>query len=398
MKKRELKRIFMSFIAASAVLAACNGEEPSKQNEPTEQTEQANEHEQAQSEESLSIDQEVTAYKEMKAELEKMKEGQEVDWDLVLNTYQSDLQPNVNAINGDLDTTIQAAISAGTNGEVDENIARQLIDKVTQSYFYQKQKSLQKEAVALTNEQKFEEAKHTFEQIKHLINEVFIPTAEKRDNYYELQGESSLVENIQNGVALQEEALANENADDFAVYLQITDKSIYKSYYLAVNSYAEKIAKGIEEGTDEAELKIMQAEAYGFYQAIKGSLSSGDEEAAMKLDELFSLDKTKPSTINADEVNKLFIRAISGKVKGYHGKVPAALDEGVITEARVEALEGNMFLKMLEMPLKDILGEEKAQEAFQHAEEWYKAVEAGSKEEANTHSKAILQIVDELLS
>ncbi|MFP3489835.1 hypothetical protein R0K20_19755, partial [Staphylococcus sp. SIMBA_130] len=87
-------------------------------------------------------------------------------------------------------------------------------------------------------------------------------------------------------------------------------------YYLAANSYAEKIEEAVNSGETE-ELQIMQTEALGFYQAIKGSLSGGDEEAAQKLSELFDISND-PEAIKADEVSNLFEKAFAGKIKGYH--------------------------------------------------------------------------------
>ncbi|CAM3454842.1 hypothetical protein GCM10009865_34870 [Aeromicrobium ponti] len=401
MKKRELRKIFASFLVASVALTACNsGGDQAEQPEENKQEEQAAEDQEEVkeelAEESVAV-QQINVFAEMKAELEKMKENQEVDWDLVIEKYQSGLQNGVNEVNGEFDATIMAALEAGKSGDMDANIARQLVDKTTQSYFYQKQKSLHKEAAEQLAAGNQEEADKSFEQIKHLASEIFVPTAEKRDNYYELSGEASIAENINAGLEAQEEALTSGNADDFNVFIQLTDKSVYKSYYLASASYAEKIEAAVEEGKDEAELKNMQAEAWGFYQAIKGSLSGGDEEAANKLNELFSLDATEPASIKADEVNSLFNKAIVGKIKSYHEKVPTSLGEDKLVDAKTQALEGNMFLKALQIQLNEKLGEDKAQEAFTHAEEWFNAVSEGSQEEAKTHSDAIIQTVDQLL-
>ncbi|WP_243291201.1 hypothetical protein [Bacillus sp. FJAT-47783] len=397
MKKRKALSLFASVLLAGGVLAACADEKAEeKESTATEETETADEKEEVA--EALAVETQVTAYNDMKTELEKMKEDQKVDWDVVNTIYTEKLQAEVNKIDetGEFDQAISAAITAGKNGELEQNIARQIIDKVTQSYFYQKQKSLHKDVVASLEAGKKDEAKTSFEEIKHLANELFIPTAVKRDEYYQLKGEQSLEQNINAGIAAQEEALNNENVEDFQVFKQLTDKSIYRSYYLAANSYAEKIGKGIEEGTEEAELKIEQAEAWGFLQAIKGSLAGGDEEAATKLNELFSLDQTDVKTINAEEVDQLFTKAILGKAKGYHEKTAKALEAGEKVEARVEALEGNMFTKMIELELLDVLGEEKTKEVFEHAQSWFDAVTAENAEEAKTHSEAVLTLLQEL--
>ncbi|MDE3839838.1 hypothetical protein C0966_10755 [Bacillus methanolicus] len=400
MKKKELRRIFASFFIASTVLTACNagGDTAEKPEEKVQEKsgETAEETKEIKIEDTDTAKQ-VTTFSEMKTELEKAEEGKEVDWDGVLEKYKSGLQEAVSEINGEYDQTIQTAIEAGKSGELDPVLAKQLVDKTTQSYFYQKQKALQKEAAAAINEGKQEDAKLAFEQVKHLANEIFIPTAEKRDNYYQLTSESSIVENINAGLSAQEEALTANKAEDFNVLVQLTDKSIYKSFYLAANSYAEKIEAAVKEGKDEAELKIMQAEAWGFLQAIKESLSGGDEAAAAKLNEIFSLDATDPKTIKAADVNALFTKAIVGKIKGYYEKAPKALEENNVVEAKTEALEGNMFVKALEIQLKNKLGEEKAKETFTHAEEWYNNISENKKDDAKAHSDAVLQAVEQLL-
>lgn len=401
MRKKELKKIFAGFLMTSVILAGCNNtNEAEKKEEPAQESTQKAE-EKKEETPAFDINQtatakEVSAYLSIKQELEKMKENQQVNWDQVISTYTSDLQNSINEINSEYQQATQVALESGKSGDVDQNIARQLFDKTTQSYFYQKQKRLQQEISELLASGKTEEAKNAFEEVKLLANEVFIPTATKRDELYSLSGEASIVENIHSGITTQEEALNSGNADDFKVFSQITDKSIYKSYYLAANSYAEKIEAAVKEGKEDLELKNMQAEAWGFYQAIKESLSGGDEAAATKLNDIFSLDKTNAKDIKAEEVNTLFVSAIKGKIKGYHEKAPAELKAGNTTEARVKALEGNMFMKMLEIKLNEKLGAEQAKTAFETAQKWYDAIAAGNAEEAKTHSEAVLAVLEQL--
>src|SRR5690606_17031292 len=123
-------------------------------------------------------------------------------------------------------------------------------------------------------------------------------------------------------LTVQEEALTQDKKDDFNVYIQLTDKSIYKIFYLAANGYAEKMDEAGQAGEEE-KLKIMQAEAYGFFQAIKDSLSGGDEDASKQLNTLFALDNDSKA-IKAAEVKSLFNKAIKGKIFSYHEKAPAA--------------------------------------------------------------------------
>ncbi|NKE06328.1 MULTISPECIES: hypothetical protein [Mesobacillus] len=403
-KKKHLKAIFASFLMASTVLAACGGDETAEKPEENKQAETDKETEDKNTEETKEVKIEDTdaakqaaAYADMMAELVKAKEDKEVNWDTVQQQYEAGLQKDVAELNPEFDQAIQAALTAGKSGEMEPIIAVQLTDKTIQSYFYQNQKALQKEAVAALTEDQKEDANLAFAQIKHLAEKVFIPTAEKRDKYYELSGDASLVENINSGLSAQEEALNAGNSEDFQVYLQVTDKSIYRSYYLAAKSYAEKIEAGAKEGKDKQELSIMQAEAWGFYQAIKGSLGGGDEAAAAQLDKLFTLNTTDPASIKAEETNALFAKAVAGKIKGYYEKAPNLLTENNQVEAKVSAMEGNMFLKMLQGQMNEKLGEEKAQAVFADAEAWYNAIAENKPEDAKAKGDAVISAVDGLL-
>lgn len=403
MKKKHLKSIFASFIMASAVLAGCNsGEDTAKKTEEKKQVETEDKAaEKAAEEKTVAVEdteaaKQTAVFAEMKTELDKAKENQEVNWDTVQQKYNDGLQKAVTAISPEFDQSIQAAVAAGKNAEMEPILAVQLIDKTTQSYFYQSQKALQKEAVAAMTEGKKEDANLAFIQVKHLAEAVFIPTAEKRDGYYELTGDASLVENINSGLAAQEEALKADKAEDFQVYLQVTDKSIYRSYYLAAKSYAEKIEAGVKEGKDKKDLSIMQAEAWGFLQAIKGSLGGGDEAAAAQLDKLFTLNGTDPSTIKASETNALFAKAVAGKISGYYEKAPQMMAESKAVDAKVSAMEGNMFLKMLQGQMTEKLGEEKTAAAFADAEAWYNAIAENKLDEAKTKSEAVIAALNEV--
>ncbi|WP_338750517.1 hypothetical protein [Bacillus sp. FJAT-52991] len=398
MKKRELQAVFASFLVAGTVLAGCGGTEEApkeeKKQEETKPAEEAKDQEQAPAETKGAVAAQIEAHQVFSAEKDKLKEGGEVDWAAVEKAYTEQLQAAINEVNGEYAQGIEAAIEAGKTGELEPVVSMQLVDKLTQSYFYQKQKRLQKDASAALAEKKTDEAKAMFGEIKQLAENVFIPTAEKRDTYYELSGEDSVAENIRNGLKVQEEALTAGNADDFQVYVQLTDKSIYKVYYLAANGYAEKIEAAVAEGKED-ELKIMQAEGYGFLQAIKESLSGGNEEAAKKLDELFSLD-TDPKTIKAAEVNSLFNTAIIGKITNYHQKVPEALEANKALDAKVEALEANMFMNMIDLQLEKQLGEEKTAELHEKAEKWFEAVANGKADEAKALSEEIMSGVNQI--
>jgi hypothetical protein len=385
-------KLLSTALLTGALLVGCN----------TETKEEPQNNDQNQQQDEFAVETTVTAkqvatYKSMKDELANAKENNPVDWDQVFALYQT-MQSAVTEISSEFDQALVAAIEGGKTEQIDANVARQLIDKTTQSYFYQKQKRLHKDVIAAMNAGNDVEAKHTFAELKHLVNEVILPTAVKRDSYYELTGKDSMEQNILAGLAAQEEALNAGNVDDFSVYVQLTDKSVYRSHYLAAQSYAEKIEKAVAEGeTDAIVLQNKQAEAWGFYQAIKGSLSSGDQAAATKLDELFSLHMTNPQSISANDVKELFTKAFVGKITSYHTKAPKALADGDVTSARVKALEGNVFMQDIKLVMTEKLGEEATNEAFSNAEKWFASISENNSEEAAQYSALIVETLNQLV-
>ncbi|MDP5275346.1 hypothetical protein [Chengkuizengella axinellae] len=404
--KYKLTTALSTVLIASVVLSACGTEKQEAVNEePKEQVEQTEgsqntdtvENEEVEAEE-VSIEDtitysEVNTYKQIIDELSKEKEGEAADWNLASTLYADGLKETIVGADDSLDVAISAALEAGANRQLDTVVALQVVDKTTQSYFYKKQKNLQSDVVAALEEGNQEVAELAFTELKYLAEEVLVPTAAKRDSYYSVDMQIQ----IENGLSIQEAALIQGNVDDLKVYKQMTDKTVYRSYYLAANSYAEKIAAAVQEGgAEKVDLQIKQAEAWGFYQAIKGSLSGGDEEAAAALDTIFDLGQTDPETMNADEVADLFVKTFVGKIIGYHGKVPVAIEEGNITDARVEAMEANVFMKAIELETIERLGEEQAADLMEKGEAWFEAVSNENAEEASSISAEIVEALNQL--
>lgn len=97
MKKRQLKSVFAMFLLAGGVLAGCGNAEKTETTEKKEETkvEEKQEEQQPaeteQAEEQVNVQTFIDAYKAIKAETEKAKEGQPVDWNLVEKTYVEQL-------------------------------------------------------------------------------------------------------------------------------------------------------------------------------------------------------------------------------------------------------------------------------------------------------------------
>ena len=118
MKKRQLKGIFASFIMASAVLTACGTQETAEKPKEEKQEEAATAEE---SEEKATEEVDfAAAYKEAITELEKAKEGKEVDFDKVTDLYTKNLQSLVQERDAEFeaqnDQHITAALQAGKEG------------------------------------------------------------------------------------------------------------------------------------------------------------------------------------------------------------------------------------------------------------------------------------------
>ncbi len=148
MKKRQLKAVFAMFLVAGGILAGC-GQQKTETTEKKEETKVEEKQEEQQSPETEQVEEVnvqafIDAYKAIKAETEKAKEGQPVDWSLVEKTYVEQLQKPINELDGTFAQTIEAAIQGGKSGELNVHPARQIVDKVTQSYFYQLQKNYKK--------------------------------------------------------------------------------------------------------------------------------------------------------------------------------------------------------------------------------------------------------------
>lgn len=75
------------------------------------------------------------------AELEKAKDGKEVDFDKVTKLYKEKLQSLVqkrdSEFNEQIDQTITAALEAGKKKEMEPIVVKQLFDKLMQKEFFQ---------------------------------------------------------------------------------------------------------------------------------------------------------------------------------------------------------------------------------------------------------------------
>lgn len=373
--KKSLK--VASLFMTAGLLAACGNSEETTTAPKKEKTEQTSETKTNAGIAATTLKDELTIFSSIKAELDKAKENQAIDWKMVQTSYDSKLKGGVTTAAPEIDEVISSALAGVESKELDENIARQLVDKGIQSYFYKLQKSTQATAEEAVKAGKTDEATAALNDIQDMSETVFIPTAEKRDASYGFKNEDSIAQAINSGLTAQEEAITAKNIADFNVAKQLTDKSIYRSFYLAALGYAQKIEDGVKAGTDEKELQMEQAEGYGFLLAIEESLAGGDEEAVATLKERYDFSKTKPADVKFKEIESLFAKALMEKIDGYHEETQEALEKKDIDTARVEAMEANMFVIAMKPTLENRLGKETAQTVLADASAWYALVEKG---------------------
>ena len=203
MKKRHLKGIFASFIMTSAVLTACGTQEAAEKPKEEKQEEAAPAKE---SEEKATEEVDFAAvYKEAITELDKAKEGKEVDFEMVTNLYTKDLQSLVQSRDSEFeaqnDQHITAALQAGQDKSMDPIVVRQLFDKLMQKVFYTSMKHDFTEIEEKWG--KKDEVKAEMEEAKEFYA-ILQSTVEKRDT----ANSTNMVSVIDGGFAEIEKALS----------------------------------------------------------------------------------------------------------------------------------------------------------------------------------------------
>ncbi len=346
MRKKELSIIFASFLMAGSILTGCNKEEKASSND--------NKQEQTEKKEDTAKEEVdyAVSFKEAVTELEKAKEGKEVDFDKVTDIYTKDLQELTQKRDTEFEDKIDQhsvnALQAGKDGSMNPVVVKQLFDKLMQKVFYTSIKHDFKEIEEMWSDK--EVVKEELEEAKEYYA-ILQSTVEKRD----AANGTKLVDAIAGGFSEIETAVEADDILGFQLGKQIVDKTFIKTFYLATgnnpNGYAFKAAEAAKADKDEA--VVEQAEGWAFYQSLYGYLNGhSPEEAAFILGQ-FDLqnDVTK---LDAEKVNKAFVR----------GYAKVALDEYAESQelwgedkSVITALEGALFIEAIDKDLKGLLGE-----------------------------------------
>ncbi|WPZ17613.1 hypothetical protein UM396_13570 [Geobacillus subterraneus] len=373
------------FTAAALALAACG------QSEQTARTEKENSNQTAvekqeetntetkTEEESEQADVDYAgAFSEALAELDKAKQGATVDFAKVESLYKEKLQPLVQKRDAELEDTldqhITTALAAGKDGSLEPMVVKQIFDKLMQKVFY------------TTIKHEFTEAEEHWankEEVKEEIEEakafyaILQPTVEKRDAAYG----TKLVDAISGAFAQMEQAVQNDDALAFALGKQVVDKTLMKTFYLASGAlphgYAAKAAAAAKESAEEA--KVKQAEGWAFYQSVYPYMKRHAAEEADYILKQFDL-QTDVKTLDPKAVNHAFVR---GWAKVALHEYEESQENWGQDKSVITALEGALFINMMENDIKTLLGNEAYNTLNDQATHYLEAAKAKNKAEGD---------------
>lgn len=372
MKKRNLKKIFASFLIASAVLTGCNTTK-----DTASKSEEKKQEETVKEEAAEEVEKEVdyaAVFTEAVTELAKASEDKEVDYDKVIELYNTNLQGLVQERDKELEDTIDqhitTALQAGKDGSMDKVVVKQLFDKLMQKVFYTTMKHEFTEVAE--NWGNTEVVKEEIEEAKAFYS-IIQTTVQKRDAAYG----TTMVDVINGGFSEMEKAVESNDQLAFQLGKQIVDKTIMKTFYFATgatpNGYATKAAAAAKENAEEA--KVEQAEGWAFYQSIYSYVNKhAAEEGAFILGQ-FDL-QTDVATIDPAAVNKAFVRGFTKvALDEYKESIEAwGEDKSVIT-----ALEGALFIDIIGQDIKTIIGEQSYNTLTEQAQQYLDAAKAKDK-------------------
>lgn len=389
----KFKVVSSSFLALSLLLSACGQDEKKEENTQAEQNDKEDKKDQENETTEQSPSEEIAAmvesYNTGVDELAKAKEDKEVDYDMVMNLYKEDLQALVKKRDGEfevsMDQQITTALEAGKSGELDGKIVKQIFDKIMQEAFF------------FTMRHEFVEIKEHWGEKEEVTEELeeakafyaaLEGTVQKRDSAYS----TNMAEKIQGGFDEMEQAVENDDELAFQLGKQVVDKTLMRTFYLAVGAephgYATKAAKEAKEDADAA--RVEQAEGWAFFQSIESYLGKYATEEAELIESQLNLEsdvtKLDPKAVNAAFVSGFSKVALHEyeESQEYWGE-----DKSMIT-----ALEGALFIELLETDLQTKLGEDKYAELRKQAEDYIGAV----KEDDKAKAKELLASIEKTLN
>ncbi|MBO8163504.1 MAG: copper amine oxidase N-terminal domain-containing protein [Brevibacillus sp.] len=326
------------------------------------------------------------------AQLKALFDADSVDLAKVKEQYTANLQAKVQERIPDQDELILTVLDGAIAGQFTVGQAKQAVDKGLQGYFYAEITELTKnKAKTALAEGKKEEALAALEQAIQLYVGALQGTVVKRDNTYGTRMQEQLDTII---IPALQKAVEEGDSLSYNVYRQMFDKTLIKMFHLATLGYAKKISEIRDSQPEDTKAAI--TEGYFFFLPIYNSMAGGHQASADAIKAAF--ESGDASKIDEQAVKTAFLTALAGKISGYASKVLAA-DFTVQEQAEIaqeQAMEGNMFLSVAEILLKEKLGEQAYGELTAHAEQYYEAVKAKDKAQATAHIFPVLKALASL--
>ncbi|KIL37451.1 hypothetical protein SD71_02070 [Cohnella kolymensis] len=381
-------------ISASFVLSACGNEElaPAQSGSETSQPSATasapaspSNSEDAADKEEGGTEAFVSAVKELVDGMKAGAEAGNVDWAKSQELYNSKIKPSVEARDAEAESQVnqqlEAAAAAGKDGSLEPMVVAQIHDKLLQKVAF------------LTLRHEFKEANDKFTDKEFVNNElkeartvyegILKGMVEKRDTAYHTQ----LLGVIDSGFAEMEQAAGKGDNLAYNLGKQLVDKSLMKAFYLASGAekgYGYKIEKAVKEGSKDA--KVEQAEGWAFFQSLKNYLEEHDKEAADFIESQFDL-ANDVKNVKGEPINQAYVRAFAATAKGEYKET---FENWGKDKAAITALEGALFISVIESDLPKALGGEAAAKALiDNAQKLLDQVKAGKKAEAEGTYKAV---------
>ncbi|QIZ06986.1 hypothetical protein HFZ78_09990 [Priestia megaterium] len=366
-------KLLAAMAALSLVLGACGKAEETTSKPKVENKEKSAEKKETEENEKEKVTY-ADVFKEAITELDKAKEGKEVDFDKVTELYNTNLKELVQQRDAEFEDTIDekitAALAAGKDGSMDKVIVKQLFDKLMQKVFYTSIKHDFKEVTEKWGNT--EEVNGEIEEAKGYYA-ILKTTVEKRDVAYG----TTLVSVIDGGFSEIDAAVKNNDELGFNLGKQVVDKTLMKTFYLATgalpNGYATKTAA--EAGKDVALAKVEQAEGWAFFQSLSSYLNKNASEEAGLIEKQFNLE-SDVKAIDPASVNKAFVRGFAKTAISEYGESKELFGED---KAVITGLEGALFIDIIGEDIKTLLGEDAYKTLTEKAQKYVETAKAKDK-------------------
>jgi hypothetical protein len=364
-------KLLAAMAALSLVLGACGKAEETASKPKVENKEKVSEKKEAEEKEKVEYS---VVFTEAVTELDKAKEGKEVDFDKVTDLYNKNLKELVKQRDAEFEDTIDekitTALTAGKDGSMDKVVVKQLFDKLMQKVFYT---SIKHDFTEVTEKWgKTEEVNEELEEAKGYYA-ILKTTVEKRDAAYG----TTLVSVIDGGFSEIETAVKNNDLLSFNLGKQVVDKTLMKTFYLATgalpNGYAAKTAA--EAGKDAALAKVEQAEGWAFFQSLSSYMNKNAPEEAALIEKQFNLE-SDVKAIDPAGVNKAFVRGFAKTAISEYGESKELFGED---KAVITGLEGALFIDIIGEDIKTLLGEGAYKTLTEKAQKYVETAKAKDK-------------------